>query len=523
MTANGGRSPGTVPLDIGRSTSSRPRGWAYAGLLLVVSAVGSLPMIGPTFGGYFQSDDFEMIWRATRFDPAMPSLGYPSNHWRPLVELSLRLNHSIGGLDPVGYRAANAVIHAATAATVGALVGLLTPLIEHRSPQRRDRWASVVAVAAFALWPSHGEAVLWVAGRGDLLMTLFGLWAVAAAVASAAGDLQRSPSAMWAGRRAPGLMVVASLCLALALLSKESAVAIPFISTVLVVMSRRSATPSVGPGALLVGALRTTLPLYLVAVAWLAWRRFALGSFAGGFAPVLESSSAVTVTRGSLALVLRSFLPAMSAATWLVAAAGIVLLAGYLFAQRRTIARHAGVGAAVAPVGSALGTSLAYFACAALAVLPVMALGASLTDSAGERLAYLPSAFVVAALARWWTVLMCRHQRVAVATASGLIAVLVVISTQVGFRWASAALESQRLAEALGVLPPDEPALVLGARERDEHGIPVALNAMGATVVLLHGWTDPTLISDSQDWPLPAGQVPTVWDFDGSQLRPRPR
>lgn len=517
------RSAGATPERLGEledGRSAREGDWVYAVVLVAAATAASMVMVGPTIAGYFQADDLEMIWRATAFDPAMPSLGYPSNHWRPMVDLSISVNHGLGGLDPLGYRVFNALAHIAAAITVGVLVAVITPSVEGRGRGRSDRWSSVLAAVCFAVWPSHGEAALWIAGRGDLLMTLFGLWAVVAAALAARGPVAGGP----ANERRPAWSWVAALMLVLALLSKESAVAVPFIATVVVWSVRRSAPTAQGRGVTIGSALSLTWPMYAATAVWFAWRRVAMGSFVGGFAPAWEQMSPAMAARGVGALVLRSALPPLP--LWGIAAAVSVVavaLTSIVVRRRRSLGGDGRPAGSVGDVRAAERTSALYVVCALLAVVPVAGLGASLTSAAGERLAYLPSAFVIAALVRWWAVASKRWPRVAVAAAALVVVVLGASSLQMAHRWSAAAEESQRVSAALGVLPTDGPALVLGARERDRHGIPVALNSMGAAVVLLHGWTDPSLISDSEDWPLPGGEEPTVWDFDGTELVPRRR
>jgi hypothetical protein len=119
--------------------------------------------------------------------------------YRPLTVITFALNYWAGGLNPCGYHLVNLVLHIG----VSILVGLLG--IRFGMSWR----GSAVAAFLFALLPIHTEAVSNVVGRSELLTAFFILLA-------------------WyfsTGTSRYGAIALGALSFALALLSKENAVA----------------------------------------------------------------------------------------------------------------------------------------------------------------------------------------------------------------------------------------------------------------------------------------------------------
>lgn len=121
-------------------------------------------------------------------------------YYRPMVTLSLALDHTVHGSNAAGYHLTNVLLHLACALVLYAL------LLKHGV---RQGVAALVTIA-WALLPRLAEAAAWVSGRTDVVGALF---ALAALLAWGPG----------VGRR-----VVASLLLGLGLLGKESAFAAVF-------------------------------------------------------------------------------------------------------------------------------------------------------------------------------------------------------------------------------------------------------------------------------------------------------
>jgi hypothetical protein len=133
---------------------------------------------------------------------------YPEGHfYRPVTNLSFALDHAVWGLDPFGYHVTALLILAAAVVSVYVLA------------QRwfGGVWAPLVAAAVFALHPLQLETLPVPARRGDMLFSLFVLWAL---IVQPRG---KSPPA-----RAGGL---SALWVVLAAASKETgAIALPLIA-----------------------------------------------------------------------------------------------------------------------------------------------------------------------------------------------------------------------------------------------------------------------------------------------------
>jgi hypothetical protein len=171
--------------------------WLGAAWIVFVAAVYC-----PDVGRGFIKDDFTWI-RAAQSAAAEPITlirQRDAGFYRPAVTLSFALDYGAHGWKPRGYGWTNLALYVFCALAV-ALLALALGL----SP-------SIALLGAF-LWTTnpHGVnmAIVWVSGRTATLLTLF-------SVLAAAAFLRR-----WYGS--------AALLLACALLSKEEAVALPFI------------------------------------------------------------------------------------------------------------------------------------------------------------------------------------------------------------------------------------------------------------------------------------------------------
>jgi len=94
---------------------------------------------------------------------AWAGAGYDASLYRPLTTTSLALNHALTGLEPWSFHLVNVLLHALVSLAIlriGLRWGLGTP-------------AAAITALVFALHPVHVEVVANVAGRKELLVTLF--------------------------------------------------------------------------------------------------------------------------------------------------------------------------------------------------------------------------------------------------------------------------------------------------------------------------------------------------------------
>lgn len=186
-----------------------------------------------------------------------------SNYWRPAFVAWLHLNHRLFAFQATGWHVANVVLHA-----------LVTLLLFRLLAGLRVSWTvQAIVTWLFAVHPVHVQSVTWVSGAPDLLMSVFLLGSLLLYL-RARGT--RS-SATWSG---------ALLLFAVALLSKEAAIALPLFLLILERLHERN-------------SWRTTLarlaPFVAVAIVYVAVRWSILGGlrelapFAPSFGGVLLS------------------------------------------------------------------------------------------------------------------------------------------------------------------------------------------------------------------------------------------
>jgi tetratricopeptide (TPR) repeat protein len=164
----------------------------------------------PSLHGPFLFDDSYLPF-------ALPVAGAPLAAWlrgvRPALMLTYWINSRISGTDPFSYHLFNLALH---------LVNSVLILIVVR---RLTRWAGVaedkreilawLAALVFLLHPAQTEAVAYVAGRSEVLSTLWFLAAFAVFL------YRPAPAVSW------GTALVVLMLFGLALLSKEQTVVLP--------------------------------------------------------------------------------------------------------------------------------------------------------------------------------------------------------------------------------------------------------------------------------------------------------
>src|SRR6185295_10006074 len=86
-----------------------------------------------------------------------------SNYYRPIFLVWLALNHTLFGLDPVGYHLTTVLAHVTVTLLVFHLARRLTG----------DLGAAAIASLLFGLHPAHIEGVAWICGVSEPLMAMF--------------------------------------------------------------------------------------------------------------------------------------------------------------------------------------------------------------------------------------------------------------------------------------------------------------------------------------------------------------
>jgi hypothetical protein len=158
----------------------------------------------PALGAGFVGDDFMILHRLRALAQPTDALrffrGEFFEYYRPLPFVSFAIDWSIAGANARQFHLTNLLLHTLNAVLVLLIGRALSP----RSA------AGPIAGLLFALHASNHEAVVWMSARFDLLATAFSLAAI-----------------WWMVERRAGRHVVPPLLFFAAILSKESAVALP--------------------------------------------------------------------------------------------------------------------------------------------------------------------------------------------------------------------------------------------------------------------------------------------------------
>lgn len=308
-------------------------------------------------GIYFLSDDFILVrigreWTATAFRYSITH-GGGDGFFRPFGYASFALDARLGGIDPVWWHASSLAIHSANAVLVLFLA--------------RRLGASTLAAgfvgALFAVHGIHPEAVVWIAGRFDLVATFFLL----------AGVLLFTQ----AGLRVP-LHVAALACFVLAALTKESAFIFPFLIGGYAVTKRQ--------------ALKSTIPYFVLAAILFAYRWSLFGGIGGYISSATGRPAALSLGLGSTlkAVAVRLWTSLYFPLNWSTDASlpmallAIAYMAAIIWLATRSRPAR-----------------MAWFAAAAVLIstIPVLSLLAGSPALAGSRVLYLPSVWFAILLA----------------------------------------------------------------------------------------------------------------------------
>jgi tetratricopeptide (TPR) repeat protein len=177
-----------------------------------------------------------------------------TNYYRPLMTLAYLLCYKLYGQIPFGFHLLNLILHTVVVLLIFALTGRLFG----------DRLPALLAAGLFALHPIHTESVAWIAGITDLELSAFFLLTFLLYLRLGDRPVVTRPA-----------MAALLAVYALALLSKEQALVLPFLAAAYEHFYRpdRSATA-------LKQKLSRYLPLFALAAVYFCFRAFALGGFA---------------------------------------------------------------------------------------------------------------------------------------------------------------------------------------------------------------------------------------------------
>ena len=136
----------------------------------------------------------------------------------PLRDLTYRVEYWLFGLNPVAYHLDNIILYALSCFAVWLFAREFMARFGRNSENHAGNiFAALSITAIFAIHPAHVESVAWISGRKELLSGLFAVLSLWIFLLSYQGE--------WRTRR----LVLSYSLLALALLSKSTAITIPLI------------------------------------------------------------------------------------------------------------------------------------------------------------------------------------------------------------------------------------------------------------------------------------------------------
>lgn len=177
----------------------------YLGLALALA----LALLYPWLDTYFVGDDWPVFARNMHFSWDRVPVWFTTlrvGGYRPMHDLFIATCWRWFALNPVGYRLASAFLYALVCANVGILAHLLS----------EDLRVGLLSTLIFAVFATHAEAVLWLAGTNELPAALFASTSMIAFVL-----MRKRDSHVWL------LLAVVSSLLAFA--SKETTLAFPLM------------------------------------------------------------------------------------------------------------------------------------------------------------------------------------------------------------------------------------------------------------------------------------------------------
>jgi protein O-mannosyl-transferase len=170
----------------------------------------------------------QLVWMFTTFH---------MGPYQPLSWLTLGLDYSVWGMNPVGYHLTNVLFHAANAVSLYILSRRLLTLALAES-DGEESWQLILSAAfaslCFALHPLRVESVAWATERRDVLSGLFYIWTIYCYLRARSKFDDNILSRRW--------MSAAFVLYLLTLLSKATAITLPVVMVLLDIYPLRRLT-----------------------------------------------------------------------------------------------------------------------------------------------------------------------------------------------------------------------------------------------------------------------------------------
>jgi hypothetical protein len=231
--------------------------WIEGLILAAACAVGYIS----TLSAGFLADDIVIVYALKNH--SIFEIMTSGLFFRPLVWLTFASDERLFGNWALGFHLVNLVLHFAASLGVAACARIV---VRRRTAVRR--YAGLVAGLAFAWHPAHPEAVVWIAGRYDLVAGALLAWSLYFHLRARDGN----------GKK-PVLQAVSLVLFALACVSKESAFMFPFV-----ILAAEWLRPEASGSARRTWSSRlaSVAPFFAVALILFVLRWILLGGLMGG-------------------------------------------------------------------------------------------------------------------------------------------------------------------------------------------------------------------------------------------------
>ncbi|CDM93034.1 MAG: hypothetical protein P5702_00965 [Limnospira sp. PMC 1291.21] len=335
-----------------------------SGWILTAIAYGNI------INSFFLSDDFNWIYQIKTRGVFGVWTTPPDVFFRPLISLTLFADYQLWELNPLGYHLTNLFFHGLNAFLVYAMSRLL-----FRGADLAGKLINIFSLVSgfiFIILHSHVEAVTWISARSDLVATCFGLAAFCGYLKYKETDNNR-------------LFFISYILFFLGLLSKESVIIYPGLVLLYELYNYLNKNNYINLLKILYLPLMyaSVLPIYL------GLRYLGIRQFLGGYGSGVHTNFNLDIIQRGLASSLRIIIPPLPnipEENWVIFfAIFMTIICTFVVV---CLCRQ-GVYILIAKLAILLlglfGTSL----------LPVINIRISLSNTEGERLLYLPSAFLV--------------------------------------------------------------------------------------------------------------------------------
>ena len=368
-------------------------------VLSVYLAVG-VAVYARILPSFFVADDFAYLHDiAASKSPSIIFSALAERYFRPMVVLAYYFNYQISALDPFSYHLTVVLLNVVNSWLIFLLGRALGA----------PPFVAPLAGLLFLVFGGHAEAITWIGGMADPLVTMFVLIALLVFLRALTHE------------RPLGFAVAISALFAAALLSKESAAVLPLLLIAATALRRSDGVGLLRAPRLLV---ITLAGMAVVLAGYLLLRQSILGFSLVNLEGLGTNSHPIATTR---AFIIRSFLPQGELALTIFMHRFDILLGLPI------------VGLLAWGLTKSDLKSLAFMAfCFAIALAPVLPLSIAMATTESERLIYMSSAFASLLLV-WFLGAVLQQPRVLAAIVLMCAAGNIVALTRINQNWLEAA------------------------------------------------------------------------------------